>query len=140
MKDIDAGHMVLYPVNPELMAHIILAMTELVQHRCGNLDKYNGRVLDFFMGRKLHIYFQSAGFEKVITRRYTIERVQPLDRMAKQHLKGLGKFWLSELVPYIPASHLSELRELFDERSEKFLLSQPDFYYFDVETLTVGVV
>jgi ubiquinone/menaquinone biosynthesis C-methylase UbiE len=37
-----------------------------------------------------------------------------------------------------PCRYLHE--ELFDDRSERFLLSQPDFYYFDAETLTVGVV
>lgn len=140
VKDVDAGHMALYPVNCELMTHIILAMTELVQHRCSNLDEYTGRVLDFFLGRKLQSYFQSVGFERITTKSYTIERTQPLDRMAKRHLEGLGEFWLSELVPLLSASHLAELQELFDDRSEKFLLSQPDFYYFDAETLTMGVV
>lgn len=60
--------------------------------------------------------------------------------MAKRHLEGLGEFWLSELIPFFSGSHLTELRELFDENSEKFLLRQPDFYYFDAETLTIGVV
>jgi ubiquinone/menaquinone biosynthesis C-methylase UbiE len=140
VKDIDAGHMAVYPVSCELMTHIILAMTELVQRRCSNLDKYTGRVLDFFVGRKLHSYFQSVGFERITTQSYPIERTQPLDQMARRHLEELGKFWLSEVAPFLSASHLAELRELFDDRSERFLLSQPDFYYFDAETLTVGVV
>lgn len=140
VKDIDAGHMALYPLNSELMAHIILAMTELVRHRRSNLDEYAGRVLDFFVGRKLHGYFQGVGFERITTKSYPIERTQPLDRMAKQHLKGLGEFWLSELVPFLSTNHLAELQVLFDEKSGKFLLSRPDFYYFDAETLTTGVV
>jgi ubiquinone/menaquinone biosynthesis C-methylase UbiE len=140
VKDIDAGHMALYPLNPELMAHIVLAMTRLGQHRCNNLDQYTGRVLDFCVGRKLHSYFQRVGFERIAIKSYTIERTQPLDRMAKQFLKGLGEFWLSELVPFLSASHLAELQELFDDRSERFLLSQPDFYYFDAETLAIGIV
>jgi ubiquinone/menaquinone biosynthesis C-methylase UbiE len=139
-KEVDAGHMVLHPVDPKLMAHIILAMARLVEHRCGNLDDYTGRVLDFFVGRKLHGYFQNAGFEGCTTKSYAIERTQPLDQMAIRHLQGLGEFWLSELVPFLSASHWAELRELFDDGSEKFLLSRPDFYYFDAETLTTGVV
>lgn len=140
VKDIDAGHMVLHPVRPELMAQIILSMTKLVEHRCSYLDQYAGRVLDFFVGRKLHSYFQRVGFERVETRSYTIERTQPLEWVARQHLKGLGEFWLSELVPFLTAGHLAELQELFDERSERFLLGRPDFYYFDAETLTTGTV
>lgn len=140
VKDIDAGHMALYPVNPELMAHIILAMTRLVQHRCSNLGEYAGRVLDFFVGRKLYGYFQRAGFESITTKSYLIERTQPLDQMAKRHLEGLGEFWLSELVPFLSARHLAELQRLFDDRSEEFLLSRSDFYYFDAEMLTIGIV
>lgn len=140
VKDIDAGHMVLYPVHPELMAHIILAMTRLVQHRCSHLGEYAGRVLDFFVGRKLYSHFQRAGFESITTTSYLIERTQPLDQMAKRHLEGLGEFWLSELVPFMSARHLTELRRLFDDGSEEFLLSQSDFYYFDAETLTIGTV
>jgi ubiquinone/menaquinone biosynthesis C-methylase UbiE len=140
VKDIDAGHMVLYPVRSELMAHIILAMTKLVEHRRHHLDQYVGRVLDFFAGRKLHSYFLNLGFEEITTRSYTIERTQPLDRWAKQHLEGLGEFWLSELLPFLSAAHLAELQGLFDENSEEFLLCQPDFYYFDAETLTTGIV
>ena len=139
-KDIDAGHMVLYPVEPELMAHIILAMTKLTQHRSGNPDRYAGSVLDFFVGRKLYGLFQRMGFESITTRSYLIERVQPLDRPAREHLEGLGEFWLSELPPFLPSRHLAELRHLFDDGLEEFLLSQPDFYYFDAETLTIGIV
>jgi ubiquinone/menaquinone biosynthesis C-methylase UbiE len=140
VKDIDAGHMALYPVNPELMAHITLAMTRLVQHRRSNPGEDAGRVLDFFAGRKLHSYFQRAGFESITTKSHVIERAQPLHRMAKRHLEGLGELWLSELVPFLSARHLAGLRRLFDDTSEEFLLSRSDFYYFDAETLTVGIV
>jgi hypothetical protein len=97
-------------------------------------------VLDFFAGRKLYSYFQRTGCESITTKSYVIERTQPLDLMTKRHLEGLGKFWLSELVPFLSARHLAILRRLFDDTSEEFLLSRSDFYYFDAETLTVGIV
>jgi len=140
VKDIDAGQMALYPVQPELMAGIVVAMTRLVQHRCAHADEYAGRVLDFFVGRKLHSWFQRAGFESITTRSYAMTRTQPLGRMAIRHLQGLAQFWQSELVPFLSARHLAELKALFDDRSEEYLLSRPDFCYLDVETLTIGIV
>ena len=115
VKEIDAGYMVLNPMPSQLMAQIVLALAKLVEHRRRNLNEYSGRVLDFFVGRKLRAYFQSVGLHQIRIRSYVVERSSSLDPLARQHLKGLGHFWLTELGPFLPAGNIFELKELFDE-------------------------
>lgn len=133
-KEFDGATPIYHPVDPRLTLEVLAASARALEERAG------ASTFDNFVGRKMHGAFLATGFEEVCTRTYAVQKVAPLTQEAKRYITGSARWYGALAAPHLSAEQRRRWRAAFDPMSADYVLDRSDFYFCEVETLTVGVV
>lgn len=134
VKDIDGVYLVIHPIDPNFLLHIVSAATRGLQ---------TARAVshfDNFMGRKLHGVLQQAGVKQVMTRTYAIQKASPLSDVEKHYILRSAGWILEKARPYLSEAEAAKWRNLFTPGMPECIINRNEFYYCMLEILSIGRV
>jgi len=100
-------------------------------------ERYGLEISDTAAIRGIGAVLRAAGFGRVVTRTYVIERVQPLSDADRDYFRRaiFEGTWGERLDAYLGADDRDRLRRNCDPSSAEYCLERPDFHH--LQTLTV---
>lgn len=133
-KEFDGATVLFHPVDHTLTLRVLVAAAQALDEGAAV------STFDNFVGRKMHGKFLQAGFESVSTRSYPIQKVWPLSAEEKRYIQGNAGWYGRMADRHLSDEDRRRWAEAFDPASPEYVLDREDFFFFMLETVTVGVV